>query len=380
MKISIPKNAAEIINTLKINTHDAYVVGGCVRDSILGRIPGDWDITTSAKPKQIKKSFRRTVDTGIEHGTVTVLKGNEAYEVTTYRIDGDYSDKRHPDKVTFTEDLREDLRRRDFTINAMAYNDEAGLVDEFGGIEDLNNKLIRCVGDADERFDEDALRILRAIRFACQLNFEIEEKTFEAVKKHASELNAVSVERILTELNKMLVSDYPIKMKFIWECGLQKYICKDFNLIKGNNVEELSKLPAVRHIRWAKLAERLTPKELEDILLELKSDNDLIKKATTLVGEAKNPMPETEEEIRRCLNRIGPELFDDLADLKGERHLLKDEIIKRGDAYNLKMLAVTGADLIKLGYETGPAIGKALNEMLEKVLKDPSKNTKEDLL
>lgn len=386
MKINLPENAARIIELLKSNTHDAYVVGGCVRDSILGRVPGDWDITTSAKPKEIKKVFRRTVDTGIEHGTVTVLMGDEAYEVTTYRIDGDYSDKRHPDAVTFTDDLKEDLRRRDFTINAMAYNDEAGLVDVFGGMDDLEKKTIRCVGDADERFDEDALRILRAIRFASQLNFDIEPDTLEAVRTHASELESVSAERILVELNKMLVSAYPSGAVKLWDCGLEHYICPGFDRIKKEACIAMADavsgraLSEKRHIRWAKLAEGIGTEEIEGILLALKSDNDLLKKTSILVEEAKKPMPRSEEEIRRCLNRIGPELFDDLAELKGEEHGLKDEIILRGDAYNLKMLAVTGADLIKMGYETGPGIGCILDGMLDKVLRDPSENVKERLL
>lgn len=388
MKIVIPKNAAKIIELLKSNTHDAYIVGGCVRDFILERIPGDWDITTSAKPKDIKRVFRRTVDTGIEHGTVTVLMGDESYEVTTYRIDGDYSDRRHPDKVTFTEDLKEDLRRRDFTINAMAYNDEAGLVDIFGGMDDLNKKIIRCVGNADERFDEDALRILRAIRFASQLDFDIDEDTFKAIKKHASELEAVSAERILVEINKMLTADYPEKIEMLWECGLEKYICEGFKKISKKDAQRLAdavadsnkKLSNKKHIRWAKLAEGLSPEDIGGILLNLKSDNDLIKKTVTLTEEIKNPVPRTEEEIRRCLNRIGPELFDDLCELKGENHELKDAIIERGDAYNLKMLAVTGGDLIKLGFETGPKIGEILDNMLDKVIKDPSANDKAGLL
>ena len=162
--------------------YEAYLVGGCVRDMLLGREPGDWDITTSAKPEEVKAVFRRTVDTGIKHGTVTVMMGKEGYEVTTFRIDGDYTDGRHPDSVTFTPDLIEDLKRRDFTINAMAYNRDRGLVDAFGGRKDLEDGVIRCVGAAEERFTEDALRILRAIRFSAQLGFEIEEHTENAIK------------------------------------------------------------------------------------------------------------------------------------------------------------------------------------------------------
>ena len=171
--IKIPQKAEKILEVLHGNGYEAYVVGGCVRDSILGREPGDWDITTSASPQEVKSLFPRTIDTGIEHGTVTVMDGKEGFEVTTYRIDGDYEDSRHPKNVIFTRSLTEDLRRRDFTINAMAYSPETGLVDEFGGLADIEKKTIRCVGDAKERFGEDALRMMRAVRFAAQLGLSL---------------------------------------------------------------------------------------------------------------------------------------------------------------------------------------------------------------
>ena len=211
MKIQLPEKVNTIIQTLQEHGYEAYAVGGCVRDSILARRPEDWDITTSAKPEEIKKLFRRTVDTGIEHGTVTVLIGKDSFEVTTYRIDGVYEDSRHPKEVIFTNQLEEDLRRRDFTINAMAYNDEVRLVDAFGGMKDLNHHLIRCVGNAEERFSEDALRILRAVRFSAQLDFPIEEQTAEAVKKLTPSLKNISAERIQVELVKLLTSNHPEK-------------------------------------------------------------------------------------------------------------------------------------------------------------------------
>ena len=209
MKIQIPAAAQEIVEKLCEHGYEAYLVGGCVRDMLLGREPGDWDITTSAKPEEVKAVFRRTVDTGIKHGTVTVMMGKEGYEVTTFRIDGDYTDGRHPDSVTFTPDLIEDLKRRDFTINAMAYNRDRGLVDAFGGRKDLEDGVIRCVGAAEERFTEDALRILRAIRFSAQLGFEIEEHTENAIKKIAPNLVHVSRERVQVELTKLLISPLP---------------------------------------------------------------------------------------------------------------------------------------------------------------------------
>ena len=177
MRIQLPEKVTKIIAMLEAAGFEAYAVGGCVRDSILGRKPDDWDITTSAKPDQIKRLFPRTVDTGIKHGTVTVLLEREGFEVTTYRIDGAYEDGRHPSEVSFTANLREDLRRRDFTINAMAYNEKDGLMDLYGGIADLEAGVIRCVGKAEERFNEDALRMLRAVRFSAQLGFRIEEET-----------------------------------------------------------------------------------------------------------------------------------------------------------------------------------------------------------
>ncbi len=188
MKIHLPDKVIHIIQILQNAGHEAYAVGGCVRDSILGRIPDDWDITTSARPAEVKALFGRTIDTGIQHGTVTVMLGKEGFEVTTYRIDGIYEDGRHPREVTFTGELREDLRRRDFTVNAMAYNETDGLVDAFDGLGDLKRKTIRCVGDARERFAEDALRMMRAVRFSAQLGFSIEEDTQAAIRQMASNL------------------------------------------------------------------------------------------------------------------------------------------------------------------------------------------------
>ena len=181
--MQIPAHVEQIIHTLNSHGYEAFAVGGCVRDSILGRSPDDWDITTSAKPEQVKALFHRTVDTGLQHGTVTVLMEKEGYEVTTYRVDGEYEDGRHPKEVTFTATLEEDLKRRDFTINAMAYNEERGLVDEFDGVGDLKRGIIRCVGEARERFQEDALRMLRAGRFAAQLGYTIEEETEAAMRR-----------------------------------------------------------------------------------------------------------------------------------------------------------------------------------------------------
>lgn len=229
MKIQLPSKVNKIINELIQHGYEAYAVGGCVRDSILGRSAEDWDITTSASPYEVKALFRRTVDTGIKHGTVTVMLDKEGFEVTTYRIDGEYEDGRHPKEVQFTKSLVEDLKRRDFTINAMAYNDSMGLVDLFGGIEDLDHKVIRCVGNPGERFDEDALRILRAFRFSAQLCFTMEEQTRKAAEERATHLTKISAERIRTELNKLLLSKHPDRLLDASESKITKVILPEFD-------------------------------------------------------------------------------------------------------------------------------------------------------
>lgn len=222
MEMILPKDVSYIINKLEEAGYEAYAVGGCIRDTLLNRQPLDWDITTSAKPSFIKSCFKRTIDTGIQHGTVTVMLKDTGYEVTTYRIDGEYEDGRHPKSVEFTGSLRLDLERRDFTVNAMAYNDKVGLVDEFGGIKDLKDGIIRCVGDAESRFNEDALRMLRAVRFSGQLGFDIEKKTKTAIIKMAKALEKISAERIRTELNKLLISNNPGKIREAYKTGMTK--------------------------------------------------------------------------------------------------------------------------------------------------------------
>lgn len=231
MKIQLPQNVEYIINELGNNGYEAFAVGGCVRDSILGRVPKDWDITTKATPLEVKRIFRRTIDTGIQHGTVTVMLDKAGYEVTTYRVDGEYEDNRRPKAVSFTNDLIEDLKRRDFTINAMAYNKEKGLVDAFDGLSDIQEGIIRCVGSATERFEEDALRILRAVRFSAQLGFVIENHTLEAVRKKANNLKNISAERIRVELDKLIMSPYPEKLILAYETGITKVIFPEFNVM-----------------------------------------------------------------------------------------------------------------------------------------------------
>jgi len=389
MNIKIPINAKIIIERLENNGHDAYVVGGCVRDSLLGRTPGDWDITTAAKPMEVKSLFKRTIDTGIEHGTVTVMMKPmeygplEAYEVTTYRIDGDYSDHRRPDRVEFSENLIEDLKRRDFTINAMAYNPLRGIVDEFDGIGDLDRKIIRCVGVADERFEEDALRMLRAIRFSAQLGFDIEEATVEAIKVHAPQLSAVSAERILVELTKTIKSNHPERLQLLWNLGLADYICPSFKMIK-----DASGVDAGSRSSWAALMRNLSADDAKAILKELKSDNDTIRTTTLLVDEYKRPLPRTAPEIKRCLGRIGEGLFTDLMELKLRTDPvdeimatanLEKEIVDRGEPYLIGHLDINGNDIMALGYK-GKEVGEKLAKLLDMVIEDPGLNDKKVLI
>lgn len=231
MNINMPEDVSRIIQTLEEAGYEAYAVGGCVRDKVLGREPQDWDITTSARPHEIKRLFKRTIDTGIQHGTVTVMLNHTGYEVTTYRIDGEYEDNRHPNCVEFTDNLRLDLERRDFTINAMAYNDARGLVDEFQGMEDIRSQVIRCVGKPGERFDEDALRMLRAVRFSGQLGFQIEEETRQAIVERAENLKNISAERIRVELTKLLVSKDAGQLREAYCTGMTKVFLPEFDLM-----------------------------------------------------------------------------------------------------------------------------------------------------
>ena len=345
MTINIPQKAEQILRTLNEAGYEAYVVGGCVRDSILDRVPGDWDITTSALPEQVKELFHRTVDTGIQHGTVTVMMGKEGFEVTTYRVDGEYHDGRHPDAVTFTRSLEEDLKRRDFTINAMAYHPEHGLVDLFGGMEDINRKIIRCVGDPVERFTEDALRMLRAVRFSAQLGFTVEENTKAALTKMSGNLEHVSAERIQTELVKLLVSDHPDYLRTAWETGLTREFLPEFDAcmetaqntphhccsVGEHILKSLTEIENDRLLRITMLlhdiAKPVVKKTDENgrdhfkthgpvgeklagkILRRLKFDNVTIRNTCRLIRyHDLRPTPDAED-VRRAVNLIGEELF-----------------------------------------------------------------------
>lgn len=435
MEIRMPDKVNMIINTLQSQGYEAYAVGGCIRDSILGRTPEDWDITTSAMPEETKALFSHTFDTGIEHGTVTVLVGQEGFEVTTYRVDGKYEDGRHPSEVTFVRNLREDLLRRDFTINAMAYNGQDGLIDIFGGLQDLEQGVIRCVGDAASRFSEDALRILRGIRFAAQLGFEIEEQTREGMRLFAPKLQKISAERIQTELMKMLLSPRPDMLREAYKLGVTREFLPEFDRAMETEQETphhmytvgehilhtLQNIRSDRVLRLTMLFHDLgkplkktvdeegtahfkghadVSKELAgQIMRRLKFDNATLRSVEKLVYYHDYRMPVTAKSVRRTIGKIGEDLFplylevrradvlaqssyqreEKLADIEGVEALYR-EITAAGQCVTLKDLAVTGKDLIDAGMRPGKEIGETLNSLLELVVESPEMNTKEELL
>lgn len=393
MQIRIPEQVERIINKLNDNGYEAYAVGGCVRDTLLGRLPEDWDITTSATPEQIKSLFARTIDTGIQHGTVTILINHVGYEVTTYRIDGEYEDGRHPKTVEFTSDLLEDLKRRDFTINAMAYSHRTGIVDAFDGMADLKEKRIRCVGKPGERFGEDALRILRAIRFSAQLGFTIDTATKNAISLIAPNLVQVSKERIQVELTKLLLSSHPEQIKLVFETGISAYISSDWKGIDSGLINFGEGIPAVKYLRWAAFLKRNSEQEAVSILKDLKMDHDTVSKVSILVRWFKLDIPLDRVEIRKVMSQMTPELYEgtlllkmSLADCSQEREYLEkikaasDEIKNAGDCISLKNLAVNGNDLIAAGIRPGKEVGVILNRLFEAVLEHPDWNEKEVLI
>ena len=457
MKIEMPEDVKYILEKLNNAGYEAYAVGGCVRDSILGRIPDDWDITTSAKPEEMKKLFPKTIDTGIQHGTVTVMCHHVGYEVTTYRIDGEYEDSRHPKEVIFTSDLLEDLRRRDFTINAMAYNHceeekredriesftqkdtlsetKRGLVDAFGGIRDIENKIIRCVGNPVHRFEEDALRMMRAVRFSAQLGYEIEEETKNAMTKLSGNLTKISAERIQVELVKLLVSSHPDYLRVAYETGMTKVFLPEFDksmVTKQNNPHHIytvgeHMLHSLEYVRADKvlrlsmlLHDIAKPETLKTddqgvdhfynhpelgeeiagkILKRLRFDNDTITKVRKLVKYHDQKLSLKPEKLRKAIVKIGPELFPLLlevkeADMLAQSNYRREEkqkelediqrvyrqIMDANDCLALKDLALTGKDLIEQGMKPGKELGETLQKLFDYVLEYPEYNKKDTLL
>lgn len=430
----IPSNVKVILDCIHEAGEEAYIVGGCVRDLLLGMEPNDWDITTSALPEKVKSLFVRTIDTGLEHGTVTVMMDKEGYEVTTYRVDGEYEDHRRPDQVAFTRSLSEDLLRRDFTINAMAYNEEEGIVDLYGGLEHLDQKLITCVGRPMDRFNEDALRMLRAIRFSAKLGFDIAGDTYDAIKKLAPLIEHVSAERIQVELNKTLISKEPGKIEELVNTGLHQYIVPEIESVIGmeqNNpyhcypvdqhiYRTLAYSEPSRVLRWAlylhdfgKGTSRTTDDEGVDhfynhpeisesiaktIMKRLKFDNKSMSYICRLIRYHDHRFVATKKAVRRGLNQLGTDLFDDYlklreADIKAQHpdkeaeslsNLAKVkklylEIMEEDSCLSIKDLAVSGREMMELGYK-GKSIGDVLDHLLDQVLDEPALNEREKLM
>lgn len=439
IKIQIPKGVKYIINTLQENNREAYIVGGAVRDSLLERKVNDWDITTSANPQEVVNIFEnlryKIIPTGLKHGTVTILINSIGYEITTFRIDGEYEDNRHPKEVKFTSNLKEDLKRRDLTINAMAYNDKTGLVDYFNGLEDLNNKIVRCVGNSKDRFNEDSLRMLRCIRFASQLNFDMEKSTKFNIRELSKNINNVSMERIRDELCKILVSSQPVYgIRNIVELNLVDYIipelkdCVGFQQhnkhhdkdVYGHILSVVENVPNKLELRLAALLhdigkpkcfsigdngqghfyghQKISADMTKDILKRLKFDNKTIDKVDKLVY---NHMTRYNKlripSIKKFINKVGIDNLDDLfelqiADIKGsakEYHSFDnvlnlkikcEKILSEKQPLTIKDLDIDGHDLMKLGIKQGKEIGIVLNKLLDIILENPNLNNKEDLI
>lgn len=440
IKISISEDVNSIIHILKNEGYESYIVGGCVRDSLLKKQPKDWDITTNSLPEQTMKIFKdkgfRVIETGLKHGTVTILINSTGYEVTTFRIEGKYSDNRHPDYVSFITSLKEDLSRRDFTINALAYNEEDGLVDYFGGIEDLQNKIIRAVGEPNKRFQEDALRMLRAIRFSARLDFHIEEKTLEAIKANCDLILNVSNERVRDELCKMLVSNNLGKaLRLLEETKLLKLILPELQAEVGFNQRNphhdkdifqhtlavVEKCPSELNLRLAALLHDIGKPQCftidkkgighfyghdkkgailsEQILRRLKFDNQSISEISILVKEHMNVLEKpTDASVKRLINRVGKNLLNNLfvlqrADVLGsvsseirlkEIDIVEEKanaIIESKVPLSTKELAINGRDLMEeFSLKPGEEIGDMLKFLLDKVLDNPQLNSKEELL
>lgn len=438
INIEIPCRVKFVLERLGYAGYEAYVVGGCVRDALVGRMANDWDITTSALPDDVISIFEKinfkVIETGIKHGTVTVVIENEYFEVTTYRTDGDYSDFRHPDTVAFTRNLKDDLARRDFTINSMAYNEQNGLIDYFGGELDIKNKIIRCVGNPFKRFNEDALRMLRCIRFSCQLDFDIDKDALLAISKLEVNIKRVSVERIRDELNRILISENPDKgLIFLAHFKLlEKFIPElkntyDFNQHNKHHDKDIfmhtimvvKNVPKNLNLRWAALLhdigkpycftldsdgvghfykhELVSFKLAEKILTRLKFDNKTVDIICKLILNHMISTNLNDKSVKKLIVRLGKEnIYDLLKLIEADRKALStkyinfddvlilkskvDDLINKKDPMSVKDLSINGDDLIEIGYKEGVNIGIILNDLLEMVLENPDINTREQLL
>ncbi|MHB0884409.1 MAG: CCA tRNA nucleotidyltransferase [Bacillota bacterium] len=430
----VPPDVQTVLRRLNLHGHQAFVVGGCVRDLVLGKKPQDWDVTTDARPEEVIRIFERTVPSGVKHGTVTVLTPDRPVEVTTYRIDVDYSDFRRPDKVIYTRDLREDLARRDLTINAMALGASGELVDSYGGLRDLELKVIRAVGDPTERFREDALRMMRAVRFSAQLGMTIEPATMTAIKAQSGLLRHVSAERTRDEFNKILLSPAPAaSLEVLRETGLLAVFLPE--LLEGVGFEQnvhhaftvwehtliaVDTIPPVLRLRLAALLhdvakprtlaviagerhfydhENLGAGMARSILRRLKYDNETTERVTHLIRHhmALHLSPQMKDSaVRRLIARVGLDNIRDLLELRradrmgsgkkpgpvsqGTIRLLSriERVLQEDSAFGLKDLAIDGNDVMRVaGMKPGPGVGRVLRQLFEEVLETPDLNRRE---
>lgn len=384
----LPNDVKTILNTLLHANYEAYVVGGAVRDVMLNKEPHDWDITTNAKPEEVKCLFEKTIDTGLKHGTVTVMLNNTPYEITTYRVDGVYSDGRHPDKVAFSSQLRDDLSRRDFTINALAMDINENVVDLFDGKSDLKNGLIKTVGKADERFQEDALRMLRAIRFSAKLGFTIEENTYEAIKRNANLMTNISQERITAEILNIFNSPNPDYINHIYETGLYNSFLPEMNTFTKTDTLLFAIAVNLTKDIDVRLALLFTMFDVdrEQLMRRLKFSNQQIKTILTLIEDATIPL-KTKASIRKYIASRGLDFAMKMLDYKSiQYHIsvqkekeIMQEVVNDKTAIALRDLAINGNDLLHMGYK-GATIKELLNKAYDYVLENPDKNHKEDIL
>lgn len=388
----IPEPVMQAISLLNQSGYEAYLVGGCVRDAVMHIPPHDYDLTTSATPSEMQKVFAafRTIETGLKHGTLTVLMDEYPLEITTFRLDGEYLDNRHPKEVIFTRKLENDLSRRDFTINAMAYHPDEGLVDLFSGQEDCKKKILRCVGPAATRFEEDALRILRALRFAARLQFAIEKRTASAIFDKKELLHHISAERIAVELNGLLLADGAVPI-------LEQFADVLFTVLPSLRTERwavslsaLARTPKELPLRWAALLHPLGEENARQIMQKLKVSNQLRDTVCALVQY--HALKLTEENMQLRLMQVGDALIlpliqlqDSLAAAKntsfdtGNLQKKAKQLMDSGACYTLSRLAVSGSDLAAIGIR-GPAIGQMLHHLLEQVASGKAENKKETLL
>lgn len=436
MDIKLPRGVTSIIRELNNRGHEAYVVGGSIRDVLIGLVPKDYDITTSATPEEVMKVFKKTIPTGIKHGTVEVVMGDGAYDVTTYRSEGDYINKRYPANVIFIDNLVEDLRRRDITINAMAYNTEKGIIDPFNGIEDIKGRIIKAVGNPIERFKEDALRILRAVRLATTLDFNIEENTLQAIVETMDGLRFISVERIREELDNILMSDNPSRgISMLFHLGLVKYVLPElmptaiFNQfnhhhdkdVLNHTLEVLGNTPKNLVIRLAALLhdsgkpatftvdengtghfyghEKISAEIAKKTLLRLKYDNKTVNTVSKLISlHMVNLDTKSEMKLKKFIIRLGKENLNAFLDLKTADFIGKPEtgssrlyevadfrdrvtrILERKDPLSIRDLAINGEDIISVGIREGRNVGALLARLLEIVLNNPELNERDALL